>query len=127
MYGIVEVGGHQYQVGPGKLIDVDKLEAQVGEEVVFNKVLFIGADASTHQIGAPYLEGASVKAKVVRHLRGPKLTVFRRKPGAFYRKNGHRQEYTCLFITEVKDAQGKAIQVDAQSERAQKYLNAPAA
>lgn len=124
MYGIVEVGGHQYQIGVGKLIDVDKLDVKEGEEVVLNKVLFIGADASNHQIGAPYLEGASVKAKVIRHLKGPKVTVFRRKPGAFYRKNGHRQEYTCLFITELNDSAGKSVQVDSQNERAKKYLSA---
>lgn len=121
MYGIVEIGGHQYQVNPGKLIDVDKLEVKEGEFLNLDKVLFIGGNAD-HQIGTPVLTGAYAKAKVIRHVKGPKLTVFRRKPGAFQKKNGHRQEYTCLLITELADSKGQTVTIDDSNTQAKKYL-----
>lgn len=122
MYGVVEIAGHQYQVGPGKLIDVDKLDAKEGDLIELKNILFIGSNEAGHQIGTPFLEGAHAKAKVVRHLKGPKLTVFRRKPGGYQRKNGHRQEYTCLFITELTDTTGKRAVVDSNDAKVQKYL-----
>ena len=101
MYGVVEIAGHQYKVQKGDIIDVQKLEAKEGEKVTFDKVLFIGGD--TVKVGAPTVSGASVTAEVVRHDRSRKIIVFKRKRRGGRRvKNGHRQHFTCLKITDVK-------------------------
>ncbi len=80
MYGIVEIGGHQYSVKSGDVLDVEKLESEVGSVVSFDKVLFIGGDAP------------------------------------------HRQLFTSLLITSVKDGAGKVSEIDKASKEAQKYL-----
>lgn len=104
MYGVVEISGHQYKVQAGDLIDVQKLNAEAGSTVNLDKVLFIGG--KTPLVGAPTVEGASIKAEVIRHDRSRKVTVFVRKPGRYQKKNGHRQHYTALKIVEINDGQG---------------------
>ena len=99
MYGIVEIKGHQYRVKTGDLIDVQKIEAEVGSTVEFTDVLFIGGEKI--KVGAPNVAGAKVKAEVVRQARSRKVIVFKRKPGAYREKNGHRQHYTALRIKEI--------------------------
>ncbi len=120
MYGIVEIAGHQYKVQAGDLIDVEKLTNEVGSTVNFDKVYFIGGEKP--QIGLPTVNGAKVTAKVLMHDRSRKLIVFKRKPGRYKRKNGHRQHFTALLITEITDGSGKVTKIDASSKAAQKYL-----
>jgi large subunit ribosomal protein L21 len=120
MYGIVEIAGHQYRVEAGDLIDVDKLSAEEGSMVNFDQVLFIGGEAPV--VGLPTVAGATVTAKVIRHDRSRKIIVFKRKPGRYRRKNGHRQHYTALLITEITDGSGKVVKVDSKSKAAEKYL-----
>ncbi len=120
MYGIVEIAGHQYKVQAGDLIDVEKLANEAGTTVTFDKVYFIGGE--NPQVGAPVVKGAKVVAKVLKHDRSKKVIVFKRKPGKYKRKNGHRQHYTALLITEVVDGSGKAAKIDASSKVAQKFL-----
>lgn len=100
MYGVVEITGHQYRVKAGDIIDVEKLDAKVGDTVEFDSVLFVGGDAP--KIGTPTVKGAKVKATVVRQARSRKVIVLKRKPGKYMTKNGHRQYYTGLKIEEVK-------------------------
>lgn len=100
MYGVVEIKGHQYRVKAGDVIDVQKLEAEVGSKVEFDQVLFIGGNAP--KVGTPVVAGAKVVAEVVRQARSRKVIVFKRRPGTYRKKNGHRQHYTALKITEVK-------------------------
>lgn len=100
MYGIVEIKGHQYRVQAGDIIDVEKLGEEVGKKVEFNEVLFVGGDNA--KVGKPYVSGAKVVAEVVRNARSRKVIVFKRKPGKYQTKNGHRQHYTGLKILEVK-------------------------
>jgi large subunit ribosomal protein L21 len=100
MYGVVEIKGHQYRVKEGDLIDVQKIDAEIGTTLEFNEVLFIGGDSP--KVGAPTVAGAKVTAEVVRQARSRKVIVFKRKPGAYRKKNGHRQHYTALRIKEIK-------------------------
>ena len=104
MYTVVEIKGHQYKVKAGDLIDVEKIEAEVGKTVDFDTVLMVGGAVTI--IGAPTVGGAKVTAEVVRQGRTRKILVLKRKPGGSRRKNGHRQCYTALRITEITDGRG---------------------
>jgi large subunit ribosomal protein L21 len=104
MYTVVEIKGHQYKLAAGDLIDVEKIEAEVGATVTFDKVLLVSGAKTI--VGAPVVGGAQVTAKVVKQGRTRKIIVLKRKPGAYRRKNGHRQCYTGLLITEINDGQG---------------------
>ena len=101
MYAIMESGGKQYKVQPGDIIYVEKLNKQTGETVAF-KVLMLSLDGETPMIGAPYVESASVSAKVLGDVKGKKITVVKYKSKKNYRrKQGHRQPYTRIEITGV--------------------------
>ena len=114
MYSVVEIKGHQYKLKAGDLIDVEKIDAEVGASVSFDKVLLIGG--TTTIVGAPTVNGASVTAKVVRQARTRKILVLKRKPGAYRRKNGHRQCYTGLLITEVNDGKGGVTKAEVKTK-----------
>lgn len=105
MYSVVEIKGHQYKLKAGDLIDVEKIDLEEGKTITFDSVLLIGGGAKTI-VGAPTVGGAKVTATVVRQARTRKILVLKRKPGAYRRKNGHRQCYTALLITEINDGQG---------------------
>ncbi len=119
MFGIVEIKGHQYRVSAGDVIDVEKMEAEVGSTVDLNKVLFIGGKSPI--VGMPVVNGANIKAKVVRQDRDRKVLVFKRSPGSWRRKKGHRQHFTCLVITEIADGKGNTAKIDASSKAATKF------
>ncbi|KXO16673.1 50S ribosomal protein L21 [Peptoniphilus sp. GNH] len=100
MYAIVETGGKQYTVKEGDKVRVEKLEAEVGQTVSLDKVLLVSGDEIS--VGKPYLEGASVKAKVLLHDKAKKIVVFKYKAKKNYRKKkGHRQPYTLLEIESI--------------------------
>jgi large subunit ribosomal protein L21 len=119
MFGIVEIKGHQYRVSAGDVIDVEKMDAEVGSTVDLNKVLFIGGNNPL--VGMPVVNGANIKAKVVRQDRDRKIIIFKRKPGSWRRKKGHRQHFTCLVITEIADGKGNVAKIDAASKAATKF------
>ena len=101
MYAVIETGGKQYRVQEGDEISVEKLGAEAGEEVVFDKVLVAGEGADV-KIGAPYVEGASVKSTVVENGKGQKVIIYKYKAKKDYRKKqGHRQPYTMVKIDEI--------------------------
>jgi len=100
MYAIIETGGKQIRVEVGDHIYVEKLEANVNDEVTFDKVLFVGD--KTNKVGAPYVKGATVKAKVEKQGKSKKIRVFKYKSKANEHKTiGHRQPYTCLVIEAI--------------------------
>lgn len=102
MYAIVETGGKQYKVQPGETIDVEFIEANVGDTVELNKVLLV-ADEHGTRIGKPLLDDAKVLATVVHHGLARKALTFRYRPKKRYeRKVGHRQVYTRLHVSEIK-------------------------
>ena len=100
MFAIIETGGKQIKVEEGQEMYVEKLNGNEGDTFTFDKVLFVGGDNIT--VGAPTIEGATVSAKINKHGRGKKITVFtyrRRKDSK--RKKGHRQPYTKLTIDKI--------------------------
>ena len=84
MYSVVEIAGHQYRVKAGDLIDVQKLSDEVGTEVTLDKVLFVGGDKTA--VGTPVVEGATVKAKIIKTDRARKIIVFKRIDVTLLRK-----------------------------------------
>lgn len=100
MYAIIETGGKQLKVEVGDTIFVEKLDVEAGEEVVFDKVLFVGDETS--QIGNPYVAGATVKAKVEKQGKEKKVIIYKYNPKKHYhKKQGHRQPYTKLVVEEI--------------------------
>lgn len=119
MYGVVEIKGHQYRVETGDLIDVEKMDAEAGTTVDLTDVLFIGGGKAI--VGAPTINGASVKAKVLKHDKGEKLIAMKRSPGKYRKRLGHRQQYTALLITEISDG-NNAVTIPADHKNAKKFL-----
>lgn len=102
MYAIIKTGGKQYRVSEGEAVQVEKLNAEVGAEVVFDEVLTVVNDADV-KIGAPVVEGAKVTAKVVEHGKADKIFVFKYKAKVNYRKRqGHRQPFTTVEIVKIE-------------------------
>jgi large subunit ribosomal protein L21 len=97
MYAIVEIAGQQFKVAKDQKVFVNRLSAEEGKKVDFDNVLLIGDDNNV-TVGAPAIDGAQVSAKVLKHLKGDKVIVFKKKRRKGYRvKNGHRQ-----FLTEIQ-------------------------
>jgi large subunit ribosomal protein L21 len=102
MYAIVEIAGQQLKAEQGRKIYVHRLENAEGETVVFDKVLLVDNDGNV-KVGTPVVEGASVKATVLEHVKGDKVLVFKKKRRkSFQKMNGHRQYLTKIQIEEVK-------------------------
>ncbi|MCD8198975.1 MAG: 50S ribosomal protein L21 [Phascolarctobacterium sp.] len=102
MYAIIKTGGKQYRVSEGERLQVEKLPAEVGDEVVFEEVLSVVNDADV-KIGKPIVEGAKVVAKVIEHGKGAKILVFKYKAKSNYRKRqGHRQPFTTVEVSRIE-------------------------
>ncbi|MCI2254406.1 50S ribosomal protein L21 [Domibacillus sp. PGB-M46] len=100
MYAIIETGGKQVKVEEGQAIYIEKLNAQDGDTVTFDKVLFVGGNDV--KVGSPVVEGATVTAKVEKQGRAKKIIVFKFKAKKNYRrKQGHRQPYTKVVIEKI--------------------------
>ncbi|RWR11152.1 50S ribosomal protein L21 [Siminovitchia fortis] len=100
MYAIIETGGKQVKVEEGQAIYVEKVDAAEGDTFTFDKVLFVGGD--NVKVGSPFVEGATVTAKVEEQGRQKKLVVFKYKAKKNYRrKQGHRQPFTKLVIEKI--------------------------
>ncbi len=101
MYAIVEIAGHQFKVEKDQKVFVNRLATEEGKTVDFDKVLLIG-DGDNVTLGAPAIGGALVGAKVLRHLKGDKVIVFKKKRRKGYRvKNGHRQALSEIVIESI--------------------------
>ncbi len=108
MYAIIESCGKQYKVAEGDVVFFEKLDAEEGKKVTFDKVILVSEDGKV-QVGNPYVKGVKVEGKVVSHGKGKKIIVFKMKPKKNYRrKQGHRQPYTKVEITSIKTAAKKA-------------------
>lgn len=100
MYAIIETGGKQIKVEEGQAIYIEKLNAEAGETVTFDKVLMVGGE--NVKVGAPTVEGATVTGKVEKQGRAKKIIVFKYKSKKNYkRKQGHRQPYTKVVIEKI--------------------------
>ncbi len=101
-YAIFQTGGKQYQAIPGKTVAVEKLEGNVGDTLSFPEVLFRKTAEGKFEIGQPYVKGATLKASIVKHLKAPKVIVYRHKRRKKQRtKRGHRQPVTVIRIESI--------------------------
>ncbi|HEX4416341.1 MAG TPA: 50S ribosomal protein L21 [Kofleriaceae bacterium] len=104
MYAVIQTGGKQYRVEPGKTVVVEKLAGDAGAPVVFDNVLLVSSgDGGSVTIGQPNVAGAKVTGSIVEQGRGPKLVVFKfRRRKNYVRRNGHRQDYTAVKIAAIE-------------------------
>lgn len=101
MYAIVEIAGHQFKVEKGKKLFVHQLNAAKGDSVDFENVLLVDNDGKI-AVGTPTVDGAKVSAKVLEHVKGDKVLVFKKKRRKGYKKlNGHRQQFTQIQIENI--------------------------
>ncbi|MGM0634629.1 MAG: 50S ribosomal protein L21 [Bacteroidota bacterium] len=101
MYAIVEIAGQQFKVAKDQKVYVHRLPGEEGDSLSFDNVMLLG-DGENITIGAPAIDGAQVKVKVLKHLKGDKVIVFKKKRRKGYRKkNGHRQALTQISIEEI--------------------------
>jgi len=119
-YAIVETGGRQLRVEPGRFYDIDRMAIDEDEQVILDRVLFINNDGDA-VVGQPLIEGASVSATVMRHLRGRKIIVYKMQPKKKTRKKqGHRQELTRLMIDAISlngtSIAGSVVQSEPSSQ-----------
>lgn len=133
MYAIVEMAGQQFKVAKDQKVYVHRLQEEEGKKVTFDKVLLL-EDGGDVTIGAPVIEGAAVEAKIVKHLKGDKVIVFKKKRRKGYqKKNGHRQYLTEIVVESIvakgakpaRPAGGKAAPAKAKAD--EKPAEAPKA
>ncbi|MBD6618545.1 50S ribosomal protein L21 [Komarekiella sp. 'clone 1'] len=116
-YAIIETGGKQLRVEPGRFYDIELLTAQPDEKVTIESVLFVQHDGEV-SIGQPLVAGATVEGTILRHLRGRKVLVYKMKPKKKTRKKrGHRQEITRLMINSIT-LNGTVFTAEAEAEAA---------
>ncbi len=116
MYAIIETGGKQYKVEAGDIVSVEKLGAEVGETVTFDKVMAVSDDNGL-KAGTPYLEGTVVTGEVTENGKGKKVIVFKYKPKKDSKtKQGHRQPYTMVEIKSIGEGAAPAPKAEAAAE-----------
>jgi large subunit ribosomal protein L21 len=116
MYAIVEIAGHQFKVSKDLKVYVNRLTDKEGDAISFAKVLLLD-NAGTINLGAPAVEGASVEATVLKHLKGDKVIIFKKKRRKGYKKrNGHRQYLTQIQISGITFPSAKTEKVAAKKE-----------
>ena len=102
MYAVIQTGGKQYRVEPGRTLRVEKLEGEAGSQISFDNVLLV-ANGDTINVGAPTVAGAKVTGEILEQGRDKKVIVFHlRRRKAYRRKNGHRQAFSAVKITAIE-------------------------
>ena len=122
MYAIIESCGKQYKVAEGDVVFFEKLDAEEGKKVTFDKVILVSNDKKV-EVGAPYVKGIKVEGKVVSHGKGKKILVYKYKAKKKYKTTqGHRQPYTKVEITKIKmpAEKAEAKETAAKKETAKK-------
>ncbi len=126
MYAIVEIAGQQFKVAKDQKVFVNRLSTEEGKKVDFDNVLLIGDDNNV-TVGAPAIDGAQVSAKVLKHLKGDKVIVFKKKRRKGYRvKNGHRQSLTEIQIESIVTSGAKPAKKAKAEKPAPAKVEAPA-
>ena len=127
MYAIVEIAGHQFKVEKDQKVFVNRLSTEEGKKVSFDNVLLIG-NGKDITLGAPAIDGAQVSAKVLKHLKGDKVIVFKKKRRKGYRvKNGHRQALTEIVIEGITASGAKKAAPKKETKKAEPKAAAPKA
>ena len=108
-FAIIETGGKQYKVSASKILEIEKLSAEVGETVKFQNVLLLNDDKTT-EIGSPSIDGATVEAKLLENVKDRTVLIFHKRRRKHSRKkNGHRQRHSKIQITKIMSKGGKVI------------------
>ena len=108
-FAIIETGGKQYKVSASKILEIEKLDAKVGETVKFQNVLLLNDDKST-EVGSPSIDGATVEAKLLDNVKDRTVLIFHKRRRKHSRKkNGHRQRHSKIQITKILSKDGKII------------------
>lgn len=103
MYAIVDIAGKQFKVTKDQKIFAPKLNGEAGDKIEFDQVLLVDNDGKV-KVGSPTVKGAKVSGKILEHLKGDKVIVFKKKRRKGYKvKNGHRQDFTKLVIEDIKN------------------------
>jgi large subunit ribosomal protein L21 len=120
MYAVIQTGGKQYKVAPGEVVQVEKLEGEIGAAAKFSEVLLVakpGDSATTIWLGKPTLNGATVDAEIVGQGRGEKSIIVKMKRRKQYRRTqGHRQSLTQLLVTGVSNGSGEKLELSASEK-----------
>jgi large subunit ribosomal protein L21 len=120
-FAIIETGGKQYKVSASKILEIEKLDAKIGETVKFNNVLLLNDDKTT-EIGSPNIDGAIVEAKLLDLVKDRTVLVFHKRRRKHSRKkNGHRQRHSKIQITKIMSKGGKIID-EAKIEQVKKTV-----
>jgi large subunit ribosomal protein L21 len=102
MFIIAEINGHQYKFAKGDMIDVEKFKNNAEGDTVKIDTILLKSDGSDLTVGTPYIKGASAELKIVKHAKGEKLIVYKKKPKKRYeRKIGHRQQFTRVEVVGI--------------------------
>jgi large subunit ribosomal protein L21 len=124
MYAVIKTGGKQYKVSAGEKLKVEQIPADVGTEIVIDQVLAVG-EGDKLSVGAPLVSGATVSATILSHGRGDKVRIFKMRRRKHYQKRqGHRQNYTELFIGKIASELGS---VSAEPPKAEAKAEAATA
>ncbi len=108
-FAIIETGGKQYKVSASKILEIEKIDAEVGKTIKFKNVLLLNDDKNT-EVGNPNIEGASVEAKLLENVKDRTILVFHKRRRKHSRKkNGHRQRHSKIQITKILSKDGKLI------------------
>ena len=108
-FAIIETGGKQYKVSASKILEIEKIDAEVGKTLKFKNVLLLNDDKNT-EVGSPNIEGASVEAKLLENVKDRTILVFhKRRRKNSRKKNGHRQRHSKIQITKILSKDGKLI------------------
>ena len=108
-FAIIETGGKQYKVSASKILEIEKLNAKIGETIKFKNVLLLNDNNNT-EVGSPSIEGASVEAKLLDEVKDRTILVFHKRRRKHSRKkNGHRQRHSKIQITKILAKDGKVI------------------
>jgi len=108
-FAIIETGGKQYKVSASKILEIEKINAKVGETIKFNNVLLLNDNKNT-EIGSPKIDGATVEAKLLGNVKDRTVLVFHKRRRKHSRKkNGHRQRHSKIQITKILAKDGKII------------------
>ena len=108
-FAIIETGGKQYKVSASKILEIEKVDAEVGKTLTFKNVLLLNDDKNT-EVGNPNIEGASVEAKLLENVKDRTVLVFHKRRRKHSRKkNGHRQRHSKIQITKILSKDGKLI------------------
>jgi large subunit ribosomal protein L21 len=122
-FAIIETGGKQYKVSASKILEVEKLDAEIGKTIKFKNVLLLNDDKNT-EVGSPNVDGATVEAKLLDNVKDRTLLIFHKRRRKHSRKkNGHRQRHSKIQITKILSKDGKIIDEAKISETKKKIDN----